>query len=84
MRADEPKPARRRPHILCAGIAVLDQIFRVAAFPDRDAKIRALDFVSVVGGGAANAAIAIARLGGAARFAGPLGDGNGNDPAIAS
>ena len=66
MRADEPKPARRRPHILCAGIAVLDQIFRVAAFPDRDAKIRALDFVSVVGGGAANAAIAIARLGGAA------------------
>ena len=80
MRADEPKRARRRPHILCAGIAVLDQIFRVAAFPDRDAKIRALDFVSVVGGGAANAAIAIARLGGAARFAGPLGDGNGNDP----
>lgn len=80
MRADEPKRALCRPHILCSGIAVLDQIFRVAAFPERDAKIRALDFVAVVGGGAANAAIAIARLGGAARFTGPLGDGNGNDP----
>lgn len=80
MRADEPKRRRRRPRILCSGIAVLDQIFRVAAFPERDAKIRALDFVTAVGGGAANAAIAIARLGGAARFTGPLGDGHGDDP----
>jgi sulfofructose kinase len=80
VRADEPKRAFRRPHILCTGIAVLDQVFQVAAFPERDGKTKALEFVSVVGGGAANAAIAIVRLGGAARFAGPLGDGNGNDP----
>ncbi len=75
MPADERTPAVRRPRILCTGIAVLDQVFRVGAFPQRDAKTRALEFISVVGGGAANAAIAIARLGGAARFAGPLGDG---------
>jgi sugar/nucleoside kinase (ribokinase family) len=80
VRAGERKPAFRRPRILCTGIAVLDQVFRVAAFPERDAKTRALEFISVVGGGAANAAIAIVRLGGAARFAGPLGDGKGQDP----
>lgn len=80
MRAGEPTRTPRRPRILCTGIAVLDEVFRLAAFPVRDEKIRALDFVSVVGGGAANAAIAIARLGGAARFAGPLGEGGGNDP----
>jgi sugar/nucleoside kinase (ribokinase family) len=34
----------------------------------------------VAGGGAVNAAIAIARLGGVAHYAGPLGDGSGKDP----
>ncbi len=80
MRADKPTLGSGRPRILCTGIAVLDQVFRVAAFPERDEKTRALEFASVVGGGAANAAIAIVRLGGAACFAGPLGGGSGNDP----
>jgi sulfofructose kinase len=77
--SSEPVSARRtggahaRPRILCVGIAVLDEVFRVAAFPARDCKTEASGFASVVGGGAANAAIAIARLGGAVRFSGPLG-----------
>ena len=80
MQADKPTVRTGPPRILCTGIAVLDQVFRVAAFPQHDEKTRALEFASVVGGGAANAAIAIVRLGGVACFAGPLGGGSGDDP----
>jgi sulfofructose kinase len=66
--------------IMCSGIAVIDQVFRVTEFLLGDGKIGAHDYVSVVGGGAANAAIAIARLGGLAQFAGPLGGPSGADP----
>jgi sulfofructose kinase len=59
--------------ILCAGIAVLDFIFRVERFPTADAKVPMLEFLITGGGCAANAAIAIALLGGSARFSGPLG-----------
>jgi sugar/nucleoside kinase (ribokinase family) len=72
--ADTP---RARACVLCAGIAVEDYIFRVDRFPTPGTKSAAEDFVITGGGCAANAAIAIARLGGEARFAGPLGD----DPA---
>ena len=63
------------PRILCAGVAVLDQVFRVERFPAANAKVQAGAFVSVVGGCAANAAIAIARLGGRAELAAALGGG---------
>jgi sulfofructose kinase len=72
--------AGRRRRVLCAGIAVLDDIFQVAGFPPPGAKIRASAFVSVPGGCAANAAVAVARLGGAATYAGPLGGPAGQDP----
>lgn len=62
-----------KPVVLCAGIAVLDFIFRVERFPTTDTKAPMLEFLTTGGGCAANAAIAIARLGGSARFAGPLG-----------
>jgi sugar/nucleoside kinase (ribokinase family) len=78
--ADEPTAPPRRPRILCAGIAVLDQVFHIADYPERDCKMVASAFASLVGGGAANAAITIARLGGAPRFTGPLGGANGEDP----
>ena len=52
------------PHILCAGIAVLDEVFRVREFPLPDTKVEASEFITVGGGCAANAAVAIARLGG--------------------
>lgn len=68
------------PRILCTGIAVLDEIFRVDEFPAADGKAQATDFVAVGGGCAANAAVAIARLGGQASFAGPLGGPAGQEP----
>src|SRR5262245_44967591 len=64
---------RAAPKILCAGVAALDQVFRVKGFPGADAKVQAGAFASVVGGCAANAAIAIARLGGSAALATALG-----------
>jgi sulfofructose kinase len=63
-----------RAGVLCTGIAVEDYIFRVDRFPTPGTKGVVEDFVVTGGGCAANAAIAIARLGGRARFAGPLGD----------
>jgi sulfofructose kinase len=67
------------PRILCAGIIVLDEVFRVDAFPEADGKVQATGFFVVNGGCAANAAVAIARLGGRAALAGPLGGPAGED-----
>ena len=80
-------PAQRAgtsaPLVLCAGIIVLDKVFRVEEVPQPDSKVEAKDFFIVSGGCAANAAIAVVRLGGRAALAGPLGgpageDGNGD------
>jgi sulfofructose kinase len=67
------------PHILCAGIAVLDEVFRVREFPLPDNKVEASEFITVGGGCAANAAVAIMRLGGKVTFAAPLGGPAGQD-----
>jgi sugar/nucleoside kinase (ribokinase family) len=67
------------PRVLCTGIIVLDEVFRVAEFPQPDAKVEAKGFFVVNGGCAANAAVAIARLGGKAKLAGPLGGPAGAD-----
>src|SRR5271155_5855286 len=67
------------PRILCAGIIVLDEVFRVAEFPRPDGKVQAKGFFRVNGGCAANAAVAIARLGGRAALAGPMGGPAGED-----
>jgi sugar/nucleoside kinase (ribokinase family) len=66
--------------ILCTGIAVLDEVFRVDEFARGEVKTRASEFLSVNGGNAANAAFATARLGAPTRFAGPLGGPAGDDP----
>jgi sulfofructose kinase len=60
--------------VLCAGIAVQDLVFKVDKFPPPGGKTMTHDFVTVCGGCAVNAAIAVARLGGRARYSGPLGD----------
>jgi sugar/nucleoside kinase (ribokinase family) len=65
--------------VVCTGIAVLDAVFQVAQFPVPEAKTQASAFMIVPGGCAANAAVAIARLGGRARFAGPLGGPAGEE-----
>jgi sulfofructose kinase len=68
-------PPHGRPvTILCAGIAVQDILFRVDAFPPPGGKTMTNEMQIVCGGCAVNAAIAVARLGGAARYSGPLGD----------
>jgi sugar/nucleoside kinase (ribokinase family) len=62
--------------VLCAGIAVQDIVLRVPRFPPAGGKVMAEGFFIVNGGCAVNAAIAVARLDGDARYAGPLGDPN--------
>jgi sulfofructose kinase len=71
--------AEHTPRILCAGIIVLDEVFRVDEFPQPDGKVQAKGFFVVNGGCAANAAVAIARLGGRASLAGPMGGPAGED-----
>jgi sulfofructose kinase len=71
-------PSSSAPAILCAGIAVQDIVFRVAEFPQPGGKCMTHEFTTVLGGCAVNAAVAVARLGGKAHYAGPLGDENDN------
>ncbi len=71
--------AARGKLIVCAGMAVIDHVYRLAAFPAPGTKTRAQDFFSVLGGCAANAAIAVRRLGGRARVVSPLGGPAGQD-----
>jgi sulfofructose kinase len=60
--------------VLCVGHAVQDHVFRVPRLPTRAEKYRATGFSASGGGPAATAAVAIARLGGAARLAARVGD----------
>ncbi|PXA04294.1 carbohydrate kinase [Coraliomargarita sinensis] len=60
--------------VLCAGYACVDINFKAKHHPVPDEKLRAIDMHSCGGGPAANAAVAIARLGGQAGFAGYLGN----------
>lgn len=64
-------PPRR---ILCIGHAALDRIYRIEAFPPEPTKVRAIEHVEVGGGMAANAAVAIARLGGRSELWSRIGD----------
>ena len=72
------------PKILCAGIIVLDEVFQVERLPEPGEKAHAHHFFTVNGGCAANAAIAVARLGGRAALAGPLGDDRNGDQVLAA
>jgi sulfofructose kinase len=60
--------------VLCVGSAVVDFVLRVDVLSARPEKIRALDGRIVGGGCAANAAVAVSRLGGKAMLAARLGD----------
>ena len=65
-------PSAKR--IICVGHAALDRIYRIEAFPPEPTKVRALEHVETGGGMAANAAVAIARLGGKAELWSRTGD----------
>lgn len=59
--------------VICVGHSALDRVFTVDAWPQASAKVRATNLTEVGGGMAANAAVAVARLGGEAHFWGPAG-----------
>ena len=77
--AEAARGGKKTPRVLCAGIIVLDEVFRVEEFPQPDGKVQAKKFFVVNGGCAANAAVAIARLGGRAALAAPMGGPAGKD-----
>jgi sugar/nucleoside kinase (ribokinase family) len=60
--------------VLCLGMSALDAIYRVAAIPSAPTKILASDYLECGGGMAANASVAVARLGGQSHYWGRLGD----------
>ena len=60
--------------VICIGHSALDRVFKVEAWPAASAKVVATAFAETGGGVAANAAVAVARLGGEAAFWGPVGD----------
>lgn len=60
--------------IIVIGHAALDRIYRIAEFPAKPVKIRALEHVEAGGGMASNAAAAIARLGGPVDLWSRVGD----------
>ncbi|HAV11993.1 MAG TPA: carbohydrate kinase [Opitutae bacterium] len=69
--------------VLCVGYACVDLNFTGAHHPGADEKMRATSLQTCGGGPAANAAIAVARLGGSARFCGYLGKDAFGDSHIA-
>lgn len=62
-----------RVRVICVGHTALDRVFYVDGWPTGSAKIAAHEYRESGGGMAANAAVAIARLGGEAEFWGPTG-----------
>ena len=69
--------------VLCVGAAVVDFVFYLDQFPDKPEKYRAKSAKIVGGGCAANAAVAVARLGGKALLGARLGDDSIGDLIIA-
>jgi len=69
--------------ILVAGLATIDFLFSVDAMPTRAEKYRATDAEMVGGGGAANAAVAVVRLGGGACLAAQIGTDRVGDMILA-
>ena len=69
----------RKARVICLGVATLDQIFRVDYIPPAPAKVRATEFIVTGGGMAANAAVAVQRLGGEAQYWGRVGDDDVGD-----
>ncbi len=61
------------PRVLATGIITIDQIYGVDDFPCGDGKYLATSFREIGGGVAANAAVTVARLGGAVQLVGCVG-----------
>ncbi len=68
------------PLVICLGNVVADHTFKVEDIPQPPAKIAARSYSIGAGGMAANAAIAVVRLGGRAAFWGRVGDDLNGEP----
>ena len=75
-------PLNGKARVICLGVATLDQIFRVDHIPAAPAKFRATEFIVTGGGMAANAAVAVQRLGGEAQYWGRVGDDDVGDQIV--
>jgi sulfofructose kinase len=60
--------------IVCVGHSAFDRVYNIDAVVAPPAKLRAVSYREMGGGMAGNAAVAVAHLGGHARFWGPAGD----------
>jgi sulfofructose kinase len=69
-----PGGQQRPARVTSIGMSGLDRIMRVAAFATGGSKIYASGYDEIGGGPAATAAVAVQRLGGAARLIGRVGD----------
>src|SRR5437870_4220262 len=63
-----------RHRVIIIGHSALDRVYRIASFPAKPTKVRALEHIESGGGTAANAAAAVARLGGEAELWSRVGD----------
>lgn len=70
-------------HVFVTGLAVIDYIFQVDEMPTKAEKYKALGATIIGGGGAANAAVAVARLGGQASLAARIGRDHTGDMIVA-
>jgi sulfofructose kinase len=73
-----------RDRIVCVGVVVHDEVYRVDTLPAAGIKIAANAFEQRFGGPAATGAVAIAGLGGRAAFWGRVGDDAPGDAALAA
>lgn len=62
--------------LICVGHSALDHVYRISSFPSEPTKVRALEAIEIGGGMAANAAVAIVRLGGKAELWSRVGEDN--------
>jgi len=69
-----PVPAGDQPFVVCAGLVASDFLVPTTFPVPRDVKVRVKGFVRQGGGPAANAAVALARLGARAAWIGAVGD----------
>ncbi|MDA9530192.1 sugar kinase [Bradyrhizobium sp. CCBAU 25338] len=72
----EDLASRARPvHVICLGLSALDQVWRVdRLFTGQSEKIKAVGYGTLGGGMAANAAVAVAKLGASVAFWGRAGN----------
>jgi sulfofructose kinase len=61
------------PRVICLGMSALDAIYRVPAIPSTPLNVLAFAFTECGGGMAANASVAVSRLGGGAAYLGRVG-----------